>query len=407
MGGNGIRIVISGAYFIVLARLLGPSTFGLFSAILALSNLVSPFAYMGQTDLLIQHLSRHPDDLPVFWGQALVIAGVSGLSLTLVLTGPLTLWLPGSAAIAVGLLLLSEVFCIGLQSVQKGVLIAREHMATMATVDTGMAGGRLLIATVAWSLNWHDLLTWSVLYASMALSLTVVGYGVVIRQVRSWPLSTALIWQHRQACLAQARAGWDFAVGLAAIKTFTDLDKVLLPRLATATAGGIYSAAYRLINIAQAPVIALLTSGFAEVCRQGQHGPRSAYTYSLKLLPWVMGYGLAATLGLVLLSYGMPVVLGPDYVETATAVRWLSGIVGLEGTHLLFSNLLTGAGLQQVRGYAQLFALGLNAILNSWWIPLWGWQGAAGATLVAEVGLVGLLIGAMRHALRQQSLGNQ
>lgn len=33
-------------------------------------------------------------------------------------------------------------------------------------------------------------------------------------------------------------AGWDFAVGLAAAKTFTDLDKLLLPRLASAAAGG-------------------------------------------------------------------------------------------------------------------------------------------------------------------------
>lgn len=44
----------------------------------------------------------------------------------------------------------------------------------------------------------------------------------------------ALSWRDLRERLI---AGWDFAVGLAAVKTFTDLDKLLLPRLASAAAG--------------------------------------------------------------------------------------------------------------------------------------------------------------------------
>ncbi|MFS8886980.1 polysaccharide biosynthesis C-terminal domain-containing protein, partial [Synechococcus sp. R55.1] len=52
----------------------------------------------------------------------------------------------------------------------------------------------------------------------------------------------------------------------------------------------------------------------------------------------------------------------------------------------------------------QLLALGLNGLLNAVWIPRWGWQGAALATLLSEMALVLallLLIGGRLHALQR------
>ncbi|MFS8968456.1 polysaccharide biosynthesis C-terminal domain-containing protein, partial [Synechococcus sp. H55.4] len=40
------------------------------------------------------------------------------------------------------------------------------------------------------------------------------------------------------------------------------------------------------------------------------------------------------------------------------------------------------------RSRLQLAALGLNGLLNAVWIPRWGWQGAALATLLSELALV-------------------
>ncbi|MEN9225706.1 MAG: lipopolysaccharide biosynthesis protein [Thermostichus sp. DRC_bins_24] len=395
MAGNGLRLGLSGAYFVLLARLLGPEAFGVVSAILACSNLAAPFGYLGQSELLIQRFSQqgsHASEGKSFpsardgAGPSLWLAGW-GCGVTALLLWPLlSAWLAGTPPAVVGLLLLSDLLFIGLQEVHKGLLIGQEQMGGVALIDTGMALGRVSAVLLAVALGWGSLLGWAVLYGLMVLGVLVAtAWGMRRWSGHSQTVPKALNWRDLRERLT---AGWDFAVGLAAVKTFTDLDKLLLPRLASATAGGLYSAAYRVINFSQTPMIALLTSHFAEICRQGQKGLRPGWRYAWGLSPWVMGYGSLATLGLALASYGIPWVLGSAYQETALILRWLSPVILLEGSHLLLSHLLTGAGLQKPRSRLQLLALGLNGVLNGVWIPMWGWRGAAWATLLSEVALV-------------------
>ncbi|MGY2980773.1 O-antigen/teichoic acid export membrane protein [Thermostichus sp. OS-CIW-29] len=401
MVGNGLRLGLSGAYFILLARLLGPEAFGVFSAILACSNLAAPFGYLGQSELLIQRLSRQGSPTCTQGvGPSLWLAGLGCGGMALVLWPLLSVWLAGTPAAVVGVLLLSDLLFIAVPEVYRGILIGREQVAGVALIDTGMALGRLGAVLLAVALGWGSLVQWAVLYGLMVLVvLLLIARGMGRWSEPSPPL--ALSWRDLRERLI---AGWDFAVGLAAVKTFTDLDKLLLPRLASAAAGGLYSAAYRVINFSQTPMIALLTSHFAELCRQGQKGLPQGWRYAWQLFPWVVGYGSLAALGLALGSYGIPWVLGSAYRETALILRWLSPVILLEGIHLLLSHLLTGAGLQRPRSRLQLMALGLNGLLNAVWIPRWGWQGAALATLLSEVALVLallLLIGGRLHALQR------
>ncbi len=419
MVGNGLRLGLSGVYFILLTRLLGPEAFGVFSAILACSNLAAPFGYLGQSELLIQRLSQqgspasHDSQMessgkvlpPVVnaAGPSLWLAGL-GCGVMALLAWPLlSFWLAETPALVVGVLLLSDLLFIGLPEVYRGLLVGREQIGGVALIDTGMALGRVSAVLLAVALGWGSLAQWAIVYGLMVLAvLALTAWGMGRWSGHSPPM--AMSWRELRERLT---GGWDFAVGLAAMKTFTDLDKLLLPRLASATAGGLYSAAYRVINFSQTPMIALLTSHFAELCRQGQKGLPQGWSYAWRLSPWVVGYGSLATLGLALGSYGIPWVLGSAYRETALILRWLSPVILLEGIHLLLSHLLTGAGLQKPRSRLQLLALVLNGLLNGVWIPLWGWRGAALATLLSEVALVLallLLIGERLRSLKRSGL---
>lgn len=405
MMGNGIRLGISGIYFVGLARWLGPETFGLFSGILACGVLASPWACWGQPDLLSQHLSRDPLDQAGRWRRGLGIATLMGLGLTLGLWIPLTIWLPGADPGAVGLLLLAEVGLTSLQHVQKGALVGLERIPTVAVIDTGMAAGRLGILGIAWLLGWRSLGLWSLLYCGMA-SIAVGVTAIALRQTsRQDSFSVLPQEQTLKSWRQQMQEGWSFAVGMVAIRTFADLDRLLLPRLASATQGGIYSAAYRLINISQTPVIAWVTSSFADICRAGKAGIREAWGYSRRLWILTVGYGLVVSGGLVLGAPLLPWVLGAEYAETAIALRWLAAVAGLEGIHLLLSVVLLGAGQHQARGYWQGAAVLLNGVLNLIWIPSWGWRGAALATLISEILLVVGLGGLMAWGCWQQGLG--
>lgn len=402
MSGNGIRLGISGLYFILLTRLLGAEGFGWFSALLACSQLVSPFAQGGQPDVLIQWLSRRPQDLYPLWTHACCIALVGGIGITGLLLFPLHVWLPGVPVWTIGLILLSEVLLFGLQSVHKGMLIALERIPQVALIDTGMALARLLTASMALALGWQSLGQWSVLYAGMALSVVLVTYCFIQQNGIGSIKGNLRFWQ--ETGIQQLKTGWDFAVGGVAVLAFSDIDKLLLPRLSSAAAAGVYSAAYRVVTFAQTPIMSLMTSGMAEMSRQGNQGLRYGWAYGSRLAKWVIGYGCIGTIGLWILAGLIPDLLGESYEETRDALRWLSSLVLWEGLHLLLAGILTGANLHRPRSGVQLGALGLNVVLNSFWIPEYGWLGAVLATLVAELallfGLGGLIL---YYAFQQKS----
>lgn len=233
MVGNGLRLGLSGAYFILLARLLGPEAFGVFSAILACSNLAAPFGYWGQSELLIQRLSNRrsaaaaPEISPSLW-----LAGLGCGGMALLLAPLLSLWLAETSPLLVGILLASDLLFIAIPEVYRGILIGQEQVAGVALIDTGMALGRLGAVLLAVALGWGSLTQWAILYGLMVLAVLLL----MARGMGRWSKpSPPLAWRDLGERLV---AGWDFAVGLAAAKTFTDLDKLLLPRLASAAAGG-------------------------------------------------------------------------------------------------------------------------------------------------------------------------
>lgn len=393
ISGNGLRLILSGTYFVLLTRLLGPEGFGLFSGILACTNLMAPFAYMGQFQLLSQQLSRWPERTSRMWGHAGIMTLVLGSVLSGILWLPLWGWLPGASFLAVGILLFSELVIAGIQYVHKGVLIGHERISGVSVIDTGMALARLLTVIGAGVWGVGTLEHWSVLYGGMMLLIGWITYGGMVKGMGSPDLRWELRGEAGGERLAQGMAGWEFAVGGVAMLAFMDLDKLLLPRLSSAVAAGEYSAAYRLVTFAQIPIMALMTSSLAEVCRQGRLGLRQGVRYGSRLAPWTLGYGILAALAMAWGAGIVPRVLGSGYGETAVILTWLSPLIFLEGIHLLLGTILAGADRLTWRSRIQLLALVANGLLNGLWIPSWGWRGAAAATVVAEVGLIlGLMI---------------
>src|SRR5579871_1094271 len=79
--GYGLRLIIQAAYFIVIARSLGPGQYGGFVAATALANLISPFVGLGGGNLLIKNVARNKELFAEYWGNALLMTVGTGLIL--------------------------------------------------------------------------------------------------------------------------------------------------------------------------------------------------------------------------------------------------------------------------------------------------------------------------------------
>jgi O-antigen/teichoic acid export membrane protein len=94
--------------------------------------------------------------------------------------------------------------------------------------------------------------------------------------------------------------------------------------------------------------------------------------------------------GLYVGSALIPLLVGESFRASAQAVRWLCLIPMLRCVHQMTGSAVMGLGLQKYRTATQMGVAVFNFVLNLWWIPAYGWKGAAGSSLLSDAMLAAL-----------------
>jgi O-antigen/teichoic acid export membrane protein len=225
---------------------------------------------------------------------------------------------------------------------------------------------------------------WGAFYLGSTAISTILALWLVHRELGRPDFSAA------RECL-ELRQGFYFSVSLSAQNIYNDIDKTMLARYSTLDATGIYGAAYRLIDIAMAPVRSLLYSTYAKFFQHGEKGVHGSLAFARRFIPTASGYGLIAA---VALWFGVPVVslvLGREFERTIEATRWLALLPFLKTLHYFGADTLTAAGHQGLRSGIQMVVAVFNVLVNLWIIPIYSWRGAAWSSLASD-GLLALLV---------------
>jgi O-antigen/teichoic acid export membrane protein len=372
----GARIVFQTGYFILIARALGVSDFGALAATVALVSLFAPFATWGSGNLLVMDVAREPRSFPVALGNALITLAVSGTALLAVALVAGAVLLPQVPLAAVLLLGIADLGFARVVDVAGQCFQAFDRIPSLAWISALVPALRCAVAVAFVALSTSgSLVTWTALYLGATVIAAVIALWSVSRRLgRPTPIR-ALLGR-------RLRLGGYFAVSASATTIYADVDKVLLARLSTLDATGIYAAAYRAASVAYAPIMALLTVTYASFFRAGKAGIRGSSAYARELLVPAAAYGAVAGLGIFVLAPLAPVVLGNEFGETVEALRWLAPLPLLAAFTYLPADALTGADAQGLRTRLQLGAAALNIILSAMLIPAYSWRGAAWATLV-------------------------
>lgn len=153
---------------------------------------------------------------------------------------------------------------------------------------------------------------------------------------------------------------------------------------------GIYTLAYRVIDMACTPVQAVDTAALPRYFSENRRGFATVFQSARRLVPAAGLTGLGAGVCAVLASSAIPHFVGRDFSEVVNAVRWLSLLPMLRGLHQLAGGAITSAGFQRYRTGGQLAVALSNFGLNLWLIPTFGWHGAAWASLASD-GALGVI----------------
>lgn len=378
--GQGARIPIQAIYFILIARSLGVQAYGAFVGVTALVAILAPFGSLGSGNILIKNVSRNESSFPEYWGKALVLTSLSGTLLVIFAVLLSILLLPASIPFALILSIsiadlifarLLDIAAQGYQAFQR--LVRTSQLMILSNVARLILLVGLLLVT-----QRPSLILWGYLYLAGIFISAIVGICLVNRELGG-PV------YDRRIIFSEIKEGLYFSVSLSSQNIYNDIDKTLLVRLATLDAAGIYGAAYRIIDVSFTPIRSLLYAAYAKYFQNGVNGLRGTLGFTSRLLPYAIGYAILASIGLFLLAPLLPLILGDQYRETVSALRWLSLLPLIKVVHYFAADSLTGAGFQGVRTICQIATAIINVMLILWLVPIFSWKGAAWASLISDV----------------------
>jgi O-antigen/teichoic acid export membrane protein len=178
--------------------------------------------------------------------------------------------------------------------------------------------------------------------------------------------------------------GFGFAFATSTSSAYNDIDKTMLSHYGMNAANGIYTMAYRIIDVATIPVVAIREAAMPRFFRSGVKGIRGPAPLAFSLLKRTLPLGLLAMTVAFAAAPIVPHLVGNGFRETVSALRWLCLIPLFRSIHQMLGGAITGSGFQSYRTAIQLLAAGLNVGLNVWLIPRHGWLGAAWSSLATD-----------------------
>ncbi len=372
------RAVLRLLFILVVARKLGPESFGIYTLILAITEIIAVVSGIGYGDYLTREAAK---DERVGWGVGAQLTWLRiAYGLPLTAAGLIILWLLGYprfvlfATAGMSLTLASRSVTECVQGLLRGVGKNRGYLAV-------------------------DLISGLVLLGGAGLVLANGGrlYFVVATEVLAGAAAgvVALVLAARHRTQVRIQLSWSALVKRSAIfniyplvmNLYDRVDVLLLSKLAGDYATGVYGAAYRPISAVQLLPYGILYSLLPTLSRDkcSQSGQQRLERAMSLLLSAAFFIVLATS---VFADAGVPFMLGGRFAESAAALKILIWAVVLRYMNYAMNMGLLAVGREHVFVLTSLLCLAMNLVGNLVFIPMFSWRAAAVLTILTELVLL-------------------
>lgn len=389
LAGRALSYALGFATTVIIARLLGATDLGAFAYPMGFVALFALLPNLGISTIVTRTIARDPaSGVGVFrtalLAQSLLAAGVFILILSV---GAL---LPAQPVPLSYIALAAAQFAIGTLSWPYLAALAgwaRYDRVAVAEVAAS-AIGNVSMLTVAAFHGGVPAFLWAQVIAVCGAVLASRQAAISLLRCQETP---------RVPLATLFREATPLASSTAIQSLYTRLDIVMLGQFSPGAAVGLYSVAYKPVNMA---VFFGATIGGAilPVMAQTRQGEMpAAFARAMRAL------GVAAP-AMALTATGLAepllrLLFGSEYAPAAPILGILAWSAAANWLYTPLAISLQARGQERYWLVALLAGLCLNAAGNLWAIPKWGGVGAATATLVSEVALLGLGAFFMRRQL--------
>ncbi len=371
------RLVAGVGVFLLVARALGPTQFGLFIAIASIVNFTLPFANLGSSLLLVQRVRRDDKDIGESFRTALTMTLVGGAIATAVMSPLLSLFLDDAPPAAIVGVSLGEYVFGATVALCGYASIAQGDMRTSALVTCADSAARVAAAVFLLALSRPTVTGWAVAECVGAVITATLMIRLTSRRHH------IRIGVRRLVC-QDVIDGLPYSASLAAFSAQDGVDKPLMVRFGWGVDAGLYAAAYRIPALAFVPVQALLVATFNRSFTAGKAGIDAAMRLARRLLIPSLAYSVVAALAIMAFAPLARPLLGDDFEGALPMLRWLAVLPVIRTLQYFPANAITGAGYPRKRLLLLVITLVVNLALCLALIPDHSWRGAATATIIAE-----------------------
>jgi O-antigen/teichoic acid export membrane protein len=387
-------------FFLVLARTYGQEGIGQYSFAMALTGVLSVFADFGIQTLSIKNLSRYRDQVGTYYGRLLAVRLLlSAMVISVLLVMTVLFPLPDEMKFLVIVIGVYQIFLTLVEGFG-AVFVAWEDMHITSLFEVSLRITTALAGMVIVYLGGSLLLAVSSLPV-MTLLHVALGYHLILRRCGVLRISV------RAAGVRQVlREAFPYAL-YSLLDLFSSRVALLFVGfMLSVAATGVFNVAYRFIVVllfmpifAGLAILPLASRLYVSSLEQFQELYRVTLNVAIVLaLPMAGGIWLIAP-RLIELLYGL------EFVESIGILRWLAWLVPVVFLRCIMRVFLIASDRQEAVTRSQLLVACVGGILHYWLIATFGVQGAAAATILAELLLIGLLSYQLKTFFVWQNVG--
>lgn len=386
VGGQYLSVGFQTGYFILLARLLGPAQYGVYMGVVAAAAILCQYTALGSGFVFLRYVSGNHRLHAPYFGNALLASTAVGLPLTLVFAVGSAHLMPGTGILLAVVVGLSDALFAQFATCASLVFQAVEQMQfTAALIFLNNLLRFVVVAVMAGLLRHVSALQWAIGALAVSVLVAIVAILLIVLRLGK-PQYSGFRFLGRYTL-----EGLVFAATCSTVTAYNDLDKVMLNHYGMTVANGIYSAAYRVVNLCTVPITAIYMAAIPTFFSYGESGCEHSIALTRRLLRKSTVVGILSAIGMVIAAPIMPLILGKGYAASVSAVRWLALIPLFRSFQFSAGDVLTGMDRQRLRFGLQTGAVALNLLLNYILIPRYSWVGAAIASLATDGSLAAVM----------------
>lgn len=374
-----LRAAAQAVMVLLLARLLGAESYGLFVAVLAVAGFFVPLAGLGLGGLLLRDGACEPGKLPQRLGMALALWCRSALGFSLVAVLAISWALPSSIPLsALVAFAISEIVTTSFVDIVARVEQSQHRVQAFGGMLAGFSIARLAGLLIYSMVPQSDLVGWIWVYAVCSLTYAagvawrlMVKYRLALPSKRDWAL---------------ARRGIPFTVGALSLRLQAEFNKPMLAQVGYAHVGN-FSVAQRVVDLASLPLQAMQEAFWPRIYAGGHPRRRMWFiASSLAALALMVGGVMA------LLAPWLAHLMGVGFEKTAEVLVWLAFLPATQVVRNILNALVIASGSHNYLTLVYLVGGVASIVFNGVLVAWYGLSGAILAIYLGEMFTLSMLI---------------